>query len=80
MRRPWSTSEETYLRTHYATDTVKAIAAVLGRSTSSVKGRVTVMELKKPRQPKPPKPKPARVKPKRVMPPGVRDWLLGGVD
>lgn len=81
MKHPWSTSEQIYLQDHYATMTVREIAAKLGRNPHSVKDKVEYMGLKKyyKPQPKQPKPKPQRAKVRRRMPPGVRDWLLGYV-
>ena len=58
-RQPWTTTEQIYLEEHYATMTVREIAAVLGRNPHSVKNKAEYMGLKKPRRHKPKPPKPA---------------------
>lgn len=78
-KHPWSTTEQIYLQEHYATMTVREIAAALGRNYRSVKGKVGYMGLTKTKPPKVKPPKPQRAKVRRRIPPGVRDYLLGYV-
>lgn len=45
-RLPWSPEEDEYLRDNIKTLSIDAIAAELGRSSGSVKGRVSTLQLK----------------------------------
>lgn len=42
----WSAHEDDYLRTHFQTSTIEAIAAHLNRTTGSIKGRASMLRLK----------------------------------
>lgn len=68
--RPWTPTEETYLREHRATITAREMGAVLGRSRSSVTNKLHQMGLTAKLDPVP--------KPVKKFPQGVREYLLGG--
>lgn len=69
MQKIWTAGEVEYIKSHYGEMPTREIAAVLGRTTASIKSKAYYLRVAYA--------KPSAEKVVRKFPPGVRDYLIG---